>query len=70
MTTANREGAAPVVPSVRTVLTLDWAAVRKAVRCQRDQRDRDDVIEYKRPGECLFVEDRLPWLIAEEEGYE
>ena len=62
------EGVVPATSSNETGITLDWAAIRKAVRCQRDRRDRDDITEWKQEGQCLFVEDRLPWLIAEQEA--
>ena len=64
------EAVVPAAPSASSVPVLNWTAVRKAVRCQRDRRDRDDIIEYKRPGECLFVEERLPWLVVEHEAEE
>lgn len=54
----------------RAGTTLDWAAVRKAVRGRRDCQDRDDIFEWKKPGGFLFVEDRLPWLIALHEAEE
>ena len=66
----DREGAAPAVPSTKARTTVDWTAVRRVVRCQRDRRDRDDIIEWKQPGECLYVEDRLPWLMREHEAEE
>ena len=60
--TIEGEGAASAAPSVKTRATLNWTAVRKTVRCQRDH---DEITEWKQEGQCLFVEDRLPWLIAE-----
>ncbi len=54
---------------------MDWAAIRRAVRCgvgrcNVDPEDRYDIIEWKKPGGFLYVEDRLPWLIAEHEAEE
>lgn len=60
-------GLRPALPT-ESVLPLDWAAVRRAVRCQRDQRDRDDIIEWKQEGQCLYVDDRCAWFIAEQKA--
>lgn len=49
---------------------MDPKEKAEAERRKVDLEDRDDVIEWKRPGGFLHVEDRLPWLIAEHEAEE
>lgn len=66
-------GLQSALPSIKTGASVDWASIRRAVRCQRckvDPEDRYDIIEWKKSRGFLHVEDRLPWLIAEHEAEE
>lgn len=58
--------------------TLDFEAVRRALRCARrvpgscDREDRDDLIDFKQNAHKwgMCTDERAPWLVAEEEAEE